>query len=173
MPLIYITGLSGSGKSTISEELKKRGFESHDADSENFNAWYEIKTGKPIKDDKLIETSEEWYKNYQWQTSRAMVEKLAKNAKNKIIFLCGASYNENSCWDLFDKVICLIINESTLRKRILTRTTNTFGKKKHEFDSILEWYKNYPGDYIKMGARIVDANRPLNVVIDEIIKNLN
>jgi dephospho-CoA kinase len=34
MPLIYITGPTGSGKSTICSELKAEGYETYDIDSE-------------------------------------------------------------------------------------------------------------------------------------------
>jgi len=37
MKKIYITGISGTGKSTIAEELNKKGIYSIDIDSEKFN----------------------------------------------------------------------------------------------------------------------------------------
>jgi len=173
MALVYITGLASSGKSTICEELKRRGFEAHDADKEGINRWCNRTTGKFIKRwmvNKNQDRTKEWSKKYSWNTSRKKVEKLAIKAKNKLIFLCGISANEETVWDLFTKVICLVINETTLRNRITTRTSNNYGKAPHELRNLLEWHKTYPGDYLKKGALVVDANRPLNMVVEEISK---
>lgn len=171
MSLIYITGISGSGKSTICKELKRRGYEAHDADGEGFNKWCDKETGKIAGEyDRNKVDPKEWDKKYSWNTSRIEVEKLAKSAINKLAFLCGVSANEEAVWDLFTKVICLSIDEATLRNRITTRTTNEFGKEPYEFEIVLEWYKTYSGDYLKKGALLVDANRPLNQVVDEILK---
>ncbi len=38
--LIYITGVAGSGKSTLREELEQRGHRAEDAD-ESFCAWFD------------------------------------------------------------------------------------------------------------------------------------
>jgi len=171
MSLIYITGLSGSGKSTICEELKRRGYEAHDADGESFNKWYNKETGKIAEGyGKNKADTKEWHRKYSWNTSRVEVERLSKNAKNKLVFLCGVSANEETVWDLFTKVICLSIDEATLRNRITTRTTNEFGKEPYEFEMILEWHKNYLGDYLKKGVLVVNANRPLHTVVDDILK---
>lgn len=171
MPLIYITGLSGSGKSAICNELKRRGYEAHDADSEGFNKWYDRKTGKVSEEYNRSKTStSEWLKKYSWNTSRTKVQRLSERARNKLVFLCGVSANEETVWDLFTKVICLTIDGRTLRNRIKTRTTNEFGKAPHELEMILGWHKTYPGDYRKMGATIVNANRPLDIVVDEILE---
>lgn len=171
MSLVYITGLSGSGKSTVCKELKKKGFEAYDADGEGFNRWCDMATGKVVKGNsiKKIDT-EERYKKYSWDTSRKKVEKLSKSVENKLAFLCGVSGNEETVWDLFSKVICLIIDEKTLRNRIKTRTSNDFGKIPLELEMLLEWHKSYPGDYLKQGAVAIDANRSLKMVVDDILK---
>jgi nucleoside-triphosphatase THEP1 len=40
MSLILITGVSTSGKSTIAQELVKRGYESYDTEHNGISAWY-------------------------------------------------------------------------------------------------------------------------------------
>jgi len=171
MSLIYITGISGSGKSTVCEELKRRGYEAYDADGEGFNGWCNKETGKAAEGygkDKV--DAKEWYKKNSWNTSRAKVERLSESARNKLVFLCGVSANEETVWDLFTKVICLNVDEATLRNRIKTRATNEFGKEPYEFQIILEWHKTYLDDCIKKGVLVVNADRPLNMVVDKILK---
>jgi ribosomal protein S18 acetylase RimI-like enzyme len=174
MALIYITGISGSGKTTISKELQLRGYEAHNADGEGFNTWFENRTGKIAKGyDEDIVGTEEWDKNYTWKTIRKKVEELSQKAKDKTVYLCGVSGNENEVWDLFSKVIILVIDEKTLRHRIATRTTSIFGKQPHQLEAILGWHKTYPGDYPKRGAVVVDATKSLENVVDNIIEITN
>ncbi len=45
--IIYITGIGGSGKSSVKEELKKRGYEAHDVD-EGFANFFNIKTNEKV-----------------------------------------------------------------------------------------------------------------------------
>ena len=42
MSLIYITGISGSGKSTVLRELAKQGYEAHGVDEEGYADWIDL-----------------------------------------------------------------------------------------------------------------------------------
>jgi len=126
MPLIYITGIPGVGKSTVVKELTKRGYESYSADEDGFNWWYDRDTNKAITykpSDKEAHTPQ-WTATCAWRTSREKVKKLAEKADKKIIFLSGSSENEKEIWNLFSKVIGLVVDDSTLHARIDQRTTN-------------------------------------------------
>ncbi len=171
MALIYITGISGSGKSTIAQELKKRRYEAIDADNDGYNQWHNNETNEivPSPGDKIVHTPE-WLATHGWVTSIEKVTKLAERAKNKTIFFCSTAGHEKELWALYSRVICLVIDENTLKHRVATRDSNTFGKKKHELDAILKWLPGKEENYRKFGATIVDATQPLNKVVDEIIK---
>ena len=45
VPLIYVTGISGAGKSAVCDELQRRGYEAHDTDREENAVWVNRKTG--------------------------------------------------------------------------------------------------------------------------------
>lgn len=174
MPLIYITGVSGSGKSAVAEELKKRGYEAIDADNEGYNQWHNNETNEivPSPGDAIVR-SLEWFTKFDWVTSIEKVTKLAKRAQYKTIFFCSTAGHEKELWKLYDKVVCLEVDENTLRQRIATRTSNNFGKEPHELEEILKWHKTSSADYRKLGATIVDANHPLDQVVDDILKIAN
>jgi shikimate kinase len=102
--------------------------------------------------------------------SRRKVESLALKAKNKTIFLCGLASNAGEMLDLFGKVIFLEVDKATLRNRLMNRTNNDFGKTSDEIDVILGWHVSIEQEYRSYGAIIIDATRPLSVVVDDIEK---
>lgn len=172
MPLIYITGISGSGKTTVRNELRRRGYTAYGTDEDDLAHFYNNKTGEPIKHHVTAEDrTPEWRSQHTWKVERAAVERLRKEAQDKLAFLCGVVANDASeLWDLFDEVFALTINEETLRHRIITRTNNDHGKNPHEFANLLEWAKTAEDDYRKLGAILIDATRPIGKVVDEIVK---
>jgi uridine kinase len=86
------------------------------------------------------------------------------------VFLCGCVENEDEvCWDLFDLVICVVIDNETLRHRLLTRTTNSFGKHPEELAAAVGHNDHVESTYRRFGATIVDGTRPLAEVADAIL----
>lgn len=172
MSLVFITGISGAGKSAVRVELLKRGFEAYDTDEDGFTSWYSNQTGGKVKSPDFGKRTKKWYKNHSWKISRERVEELTNTSKNKLIFLCGAPGNDGEVWDLFDKVISLVINDETLKQRISTRVTNDYGKAPHELEDLLFWNRDYEERYRGYGARIIDATKPLKHVTDEILSHV-
>ncbi|GHF92796.1 MULTISPECIES: hypothetical protein [Amycolatopsis] len=95
---------------------------------------------------------------------RAKVEALAARAAGGIAFFCGCPENHEDVRDLFDLVICLVIDEDTLRNRLRTRTSNSFGKHPEELAAALA-----DNAYRHPGATIIDGTRPLPEVADTIL----
>ncbi len=173
MSLIYVTGISGSGKSAVNDELKKRGYEVHGIDEDKIAEWYNNKTGKLEGHKEPDERTEEWRSQVTYKVSRERVEEIAQKAVDRPVFLCGVAENDTELWDLFSKVFALSVDEPTLRHRITTRTSNDFGKLPHELKGILEWNKTGEQEYRKLGAVIIDATQPIEKVVDEILSTLH
>jgi len=170
MPLIYITGPSGAGKSTIRNELQKRGYEAHDTDEDGMSAWYNIETGEKVKRPDPPERPTDWYKHHAYRMSPERVRALAEQAKDKLIFLCGIPANDLELAEYYDKVICLVIDEETMKHRIAHRETNTFGKSPDELKLMLYWHGKMLERYKNFGATMIDAMRPLDEVVNDVLK---
>jgi dephospho-CoA kinase len=170
VPLVLVTGISGSGKSAVCDELKRRGFDAHDTDSEGNAVWVRRATGEvnatpaapPVR-------SPEWLAAHEWRVVVDTVEALAERAGDQAVFLCGSTANEEEVWHLFSRVIYLSIDTETLRRRVASRTTNDFGKAEHELAAILAWHSAGEDAYRRFGAVIVDATRPLAQVVDDVL----
>ncbi len=169
MSLIYITGVSGSGKSTVQKALQKLGFDAYDVDDRDISGAYDLKTGEVVDMPVAEERTPDWFSEHSWRILPGAVEKLKATADNNLVFLCGAAENDKDFVRLFDSIICLDIDESTLRHRIAARQDNDYGKNEHELRQILDWHKTATEDYKKLGATVVDASQPLEKVIDTIL----
>jgi adenylate kinase family enzyme len=171
MPLYFVTGLAGSGKSSICKELKSRGYEAYDTDDDGFSKWQDIKTGHihPKSTVKKEDRTVEFLKNHRWNAPKQEVAALATRASDKPIFLCGVADNTKELLQLFDKVLALTIDDKTLTYRLQTRTDNDWGKQPHELRSTLEQNRLSKAFYKKNGYIIIDATQPFSSVVDEIL----
>jgi hypothetical protein len=85
---------------------------------------------------------------------------LAARAHGKTAFLRGSAENEADVRDLFDLVVCLVVDNETLRGRLLTRTANAFGKHPEELAAALGSNEGAEPAYRRLGATIIDGGRP-------------
>lgn len=169
--IIYVTGISGSGKTTVCDELKRRSFEAYDTDNDGIAFFYHNETGQAITHPVAPEDrTPEWRAQYTWKALPETVEALRAKAASKAIFLCGATANDaDELWGAFARVFALTVDEATLRHRIINRDSNNFGKNAHEFNIVVEWQKTAATDYRKLGARLIDATQSVEQVADDIL----
>lgn len=171
MALIYITGIAGSGKSTVLNEIARRGYEVHDAD-EHLSFWsHKISGTKIDASDHTLMTDPEFFEEHDWYIDKHGVASLAKQAKkaDKTIFICGSVVNEEDVWNFFDKVFCLHVDNESLTDRLLNRTEKDFGKAEHELIHVLELNKKVPAKYGALGAIVIDATQSTEKIADEIL----
>jgi shikimate kinase len=173
VPLFYVTGTSGSGKSTVLEELKKHGFETHGVDEEGFADWVDRETGMiaPFSHEDLGLNIHDWYQKHRWVLSQERIGELKKqsDATGTCIFLGGIAEDENKVEHFFDRVIYLAVDEDTLKQRINNRKDNHFGKTAEEMAVILKWLKENDSKYRSSDALVIDATKPLDEVISNVL----
>lgn len=171
MPLIFITGTSTSGKSTIAKELAEREYEAHDLEHNGISAWFHKEKGtRDAEFGQVPERTKEWMDAHEWRVSLDWVKDMAKKAADKPIFLCGGGANEKDIIALCDRVIWLKTDEETIRQRVNIPRDHTYGTNSHELAEAIERNKNKEREYIQMGATLVDARRPFDQVIDEFLQ---
>lgn len=169
MGLVFITGVSGTGKSAVRHALLARGWDAYDTDEGGMTRWCDRTSGLPVEGPERG-SSPDWIERHDWNISRPRVEELAEHAADRTVFLCGSPTNDQEVWDLFSEVICLVIDDETLRTRLARRTSNDFGKAPHELEAVLRWNKHNEAQYRDLGATIIDASKPLEGVVEEILE---
>jgi hypothetical protein len=173
VPLIYVTGISGSGKSAVLQELRRRGQGAFGVDEDGYGRWLDRRTGEertyPVDSGML--DPHEWYADHDWVLDVNKIAELKKHVDRDAIrvFLCGVAGGDAEAWEYFDVVCALVIDEATIRARIDLRDDSWYGKRPHELDQVLAWNVGYTDTYRGFGAVIVDATKPLPVVVDAVI----
>jgi thymidylate kinase len=168
MSLIYITGVPGTGKSTVQKELVRQGFEAYDIDQARFGGPTNLVTGEPVPMPSIESRSAEWFKRHEWRVSRYAVEELKQDAAGRVVYLCGTATTDHLIWDLFDRVLFLEVDEETLRERLAGREDNDFGKTDDELRMILERYRDTQERVKKLGVITIDATGDLTATTDQI-----
>lgn len=165
---MWVTGISGSGKSTVCEALKHLGHVAIDADRDGFNRWVSRATGEIVVDPPYP-VPPGWLGQFAWTIDVAQVASLADESTSHVTYLCGSVENEVDAWRYFDQVVCLVADDDTVRRRLATRTTNEFGKHPDELTAVLGWNQGIEAIYRRLGAAIIDATRPLDDVVREVL----
>ena len=166
--LVRVTGNSGAGKSTACAMLRSRGLAAVDADRDGYCCWTDRASGFVV-DDPPDPVPPGWLDRHGWTIDRAKVDALAVQAQGTVAFLCGSAENEADVRDLFDLVLCFVIDDRTLRERLRTRTTNSFGRNPEELAAALQHNADAEFRYRRQGATIIDATLPPPEVADLVV----
>jgi thymidylate kinase len=170
MPLVFVTGMSGAGKSSVCGELRRRGLDAHDTDEDGISLWRHRTTDEVVeRPDRAEDRTDGWYAAHDWIMSRRRVEELAARAGGGPVFLCGSPTNADDLADLYDTVVCLTVDEDTMRARIAGRSSDEFGGNEVELRMLLGWHARFEARYRNSGAVMVDATRPLRDVVEDVV----
>ena len=168
MKKIFITGISETGKTTISEELRNRGFHAISIDeTKGLCSWRNRETNERVVGE--VDLNKDFTDNHRWICDVEQLKELMK-VEFEIIFVLGMASNQDEVSVLFDKVLILQCEPKIFIERLNTRTNNTFGKDPSIQNHMLEWYQDFENELLSKGAVSINTNRPIGEVVDEVIK---
>jgi AAA domain len=148
VPVVFVTGMSGTGKSSALAELGRRGHRVVDLDSAGWSEWFP-------EDD-------------EWRFREDRLARLLADAGPSPLFVCGTQSNQGRFYDRFDAIVLLSAPEDVLLARIAGRTTNDFGKTPAERDRILADLRAVEPLLRATCTHEIDARRPLAEVVAEL-----
>ena len=154
-----VEGLSGTGKSSVYEELIRRGYMAVSTD----RAWsFHVDPntglpGGPLRHD-----------THRWDERKAVGE--LERTKPDVLFVCGSSRNRDRFLPYFTQVFNLRIDDDTMSRRLGARTDDDWPLGRDGVELMLALNRS---DEKPAGARDVDATRPLQDVVDELLRLAN
>ncbi len=163
MKRILITGMSGTGKSTLICELAARGYKAIDTDTEEWSEWVTI-AGDPDQSGSLAEP------DWVWREDR--IQCLLSTEDADVLFISGCKSNQGKFYAQFDHIVLLSAPVRLLLERLATRTTNPYGKHPDELARIL-WHVQTVEPLLRRGASLeVDTSAPVEQVIETILSRI-
>ena len=159
-----IEGGSGTGKTTVANELQRRGFHVIHGDREL--AYHgDPETGEPTDPDPL--------KPRMWNVD--LVEAVVSDQVAAVTFFCGGSGNVAKYIDLFDGVFILEVADlAEVMRRIDERVAvdpDDWGGRPEERDIIARLHRTK--EQIPQAGTVIDASASVECVVDEILRVAN
>jgi shikimate kinase len=138
MSRVLVTGMSGAGKSTILDELRRRGFLAVDTD---YEGWV--------------------MPDGTWDGSR--MDRLL--ARHRDVVVSGTVENQVRFYDRFEHIVLLSAPLEVLMQRLTDRTNNPYGKPPAERVEIAHYVETIE-PLLRRGATVeLDGRRPVSELL--------
>ena len=168
---ILITGVSGVGKTSISQRLNKMGYKAYDMDSEpELFSMIDKKTGLPVVNHDNSDIKK--VLNMDWICNKEKLVSIIKSESNQVVFYCGSGSNLDELLYLFDKIVLLTLSPEIIKERLTTRTEHDFGKTAEIQDWIMSWKDDWENKIIEKGALVVNTRGTLEEIANDIIQKI-
>jgi shikimate kinase len=164
-----ITGIAGTGKSTIIRALNEQGIFAIDLHNiPGLFFWQNKITKEPIAYSPVY--SQEWFETVDRICNIELLQKLLQEHPTIIAAGTTSGSNQKEFLALFDKIILLQSNPETLTHRLQTRTNiSGYGKTTAEQEDNIAWQKEFDPLMISYGAIPVTTEKSLEETVQQII----
>lgn len=162
-----VEGVSGAGKTSVAEELERRGY--HVLHGDRTLAYF----GDPETGQRLPTLSRDRVDNITWAYDRWIwdvdkVKAAIADQSHALTFFCGGSRNAHHYIDRFDGIFVLEVDLKTLKRRVAGRGDDEFGGKPEQWALLTRLHATRHG--IPKNGIAIDATEPLSRVVDAILE---
>lgn len=145
--VILVTGMSGTGKSTVLAELARRGHRIVDTD---YDGWSENVDGA----------------GWLWREDR--IDTLLTEHTEGALFISGTVSNQGEFYSRFDAIALLSAPLEVILERVASRKTNDYGKTAEQREEIIHYVQTVE-PLLRAGATTeIDTRKPLDQVATEL-----
>jgi shikimate kinase len=150
---VLITGMSGTGKSSVLAELAARGYRTVDTD---YGDYFHTVDGERL-----------------WREEKvsALLASAAGDAPG-VLFVQGTTRNQGRFYSSFDHIVLLSAPPEIMAERLATRSTNPYGKDPAELAETLEYVQTVE-PLLRASATVeVITTVPVSQVADIVLEHV-
>jgi dephospho-CoA kinase len=160
MKRVLLTGMSGTGKSTVINELAARGYKAVDADCDEYSEWAAVSDapGSPVEPDR----------DWVWREDR--IQQLLSTEDAGVLFLSGCAPNMGKFLPQFDHVVLLSAPAEVIVARLGARTNNPYGKHPDEVARVLGLLETVEPLLRRAAGHEIDTSASLDEVVATVLR---
>jgi shikimate kinase len=161
MKRVLITGMSGTGKSTLVGELAARRYQAVDADYDGLSELVNVPG-----ENGGVAPGRDWL----WQEQR--IQEVLARDDGGVLFISGCAPNQWKFYAQFDHIVLLTAPASLIVERLAARTTNTYGKHPDEVARVLHLQRTIEPLLRSAAGLEVDTSVPLSEVVELVLRHV-
>jgi len=154
MKRVLLTGMSGTGKSTVIARLAKLGYKVVDSDYGGFTVEVDSGTGR----ERL------------WREDR--IQEVSSTEDAEVLFISGTSRNQVRFYPQFDHIVLLSAPADVLVERLHNRTNNPYGKTAAELTETLGFLRTVEPMLRSRATLEIDTSASLDRVVSAILEHV-
>ncbi len=159
---VLLTGMSGTGKSTVVQVLIDRGYRAIDTDYGGFSELVSV------ADEEL--TGPGPGQDWVWREDR--IQDLLSCETAPILFVSGCSPNQGRFYPQFDHIVLLSAPADVLVQRLTSRTNNPHGQRPGEIERVLSLQRDIE-PLLRAGAGLeIDTRVPVDEVVATLLRHV-
>jgi shikimate kinase len=143
--------MSGTGKSSVIEALRARGFKAVDTDYGDWHEWVEV-AGE---------------RDWVWREDR--IRELLETEDAEVLFVSGTVSNQRRFYEQLDHIVLLSAPRDVIVERLARRTNNPYGKSPEELAEVLDYIETIE-PLLRRGATLeIDTRGPVDEVVERVL----
>jgi shikimate kinase len=160
MKRVLITGMSGTGKSAVIQELIARGYKAYDLDAPEWSEWVVVDAADVLTP----------RQGADWVWRRDRVRTLLSEPGDGKLFISGCAQNMGQFFPLMDVVVLLSAPVATLMERLAARPLGGYGHAADDRRKIADLISRIEPILRKSADCEIDTRRPVQTTVDEILR---
>ena len=154
MTRVLITGMSGTGKSSVLSRLAELGYRTIDTDDGDFTVEIQLESGT----------------EHLWREER--IQEVLSATEADVIFISGTCRNQVKFYPQFDHIVLLSAPAPVLVDRLTTRSNNPYGKRAQELAVVTRFVETVEPMLRAAATLEIDTRAPLDEVVWAILQHV-